>query len=393
MPLYLGIAGSAQALSAVVIEIGPHRRRIVFQRAINFDRDLPEYGTVGGLLPGDDHESRSVVIADALDRLLGRLAAAAEIDVDDLRGIGGASTDDAAELRGLITSLPPSLQPSRPFAPQVRQLAADGPPVNDLAESRGHLAAYWQRRFSLPPAPLAEWTSDTSARTVGLGVVRPGVIGIDLGTSDVMLTGTPQPATLHFRNGAVAREWIRLQYGLNANAVVAILERSRGNDGYIMLPWLEPETTPRVTHAGIRRFAFDRFDAARNVRALIEGQMMAMANHAADLTSDPIETVIATGAGSADYALLQVMANVFGADVYRFEPASPVALGAALRAYYRDRTDAGGPMSWADTVKPFTDPHPGHRVAPNPRHVATYAALRSEYAILERLHGCRRPIC
>ena len=120
---------------------------------------------------------------------------------------------------------------------------------------------------------------------------------------------------------------------------------------------------------------------------------MAIANHAADVSNAPIERVIATGGAAANRAILQVMANVFGADVYRLEVGNSAALGAALRAYHADRLAAGEPVSWKTVVSGFTEPRPGHRVAPNPKHVAIYARLREDYATLERLHQDRRPIC
>lgn len=377
MPLYLGIAGGVDAISAVVIETGA-RRRIVFDRVVKLEAGEPA----------------GFVIADALDRLMGRLAAAADIDIDDLRGIGGASVDDAGELRERVTSLPRELDPSRPLAAQLRASGASGErPSHHGTERLGYLAAFWNRRYALPPAPLLDWSSEASAHSTGSGVVRRGAVGIGFGASDIVVAGAPTPAALHFRNGGRAREWVQGEYGLDGNAVAAILDKSQGNDGYIMLPWLERETTPPVAHAGIRRFAFDRFDAARNVRGLIEGQMMAMANHAAAGMSDPVERVIATGADARSHAILQVAANVFGAGVYRSETRNPVALGAALRAYHRERTEDGSQDSWSETVSGFTDSNPAFRVWPNPRHVATYAALRREYAILERLHQHRHPIC
>ena len=69
------------------------------------------------------------------------------------------------------------------------------------------------------------------------------------------------------------------------------------------------------------------------------------------------------------------------------------ALGSALRAYHADRLASGEPVSWKTVVSGFTDPKPGHRVSPNPKHVAIYAELRKNYAMLERLHQHRRPIC
>jgi xylulokinase len=173
--------------------------------------------------------------------------------------------------------------------------------------------------------------------------------------------------------------------------VAAMLEERPGNDGYVLLPWLEREITPKVAQPGVRRFGFDPTDTPRNVRGLIEGQMMAMANHAASL-GGRIERIVATGGAAANRSLLQVMANVFGVDVYRLDVENSAALGAALRAYHGERLIAGEPVSWKTVVAGFTEPNPGHRVSPNPKHVAMYSELRREYAILETLHKDRKPI-
>ncbi len=119
---------------------------------------------------------------------------------------------------------------------------------------------------------------------------------------------------------------------------------------------------------------------------------MAMATHVPAMGA-PIEKVIASGGAAANRAILQVMANVFGVEVYRLDTDHAAALGAALRAYHADRLAAGEPVSWTTVVSGFTDPKPGHRVSPNPKHVAIYAELRKDYAMLERLHQDRQPIC
>jgi xylulokinase len=195
-----------------------------------------------------------------------------------------------------------------------------------------------------------------------------------------------------FRNGSLARERVRKEYGLDWDEVGALLEKQPGNDGWIVLPWLEAETTPRVAHAGLRRFGFDRFDGERSIRGFFEGQMMAIANHAASV-SGTIDHVVATGGAAVNRAILQVMANVFGVDVYRLDVENSAALGAALRAYHADRLAAGEPVSWTTVVGGFTDPQPEHRVSPDARCADIYAALRRDYAVLEALHKDRPPIC
>jgi len=524
MPLYLGIDASTQSLTAIVIEIDGDTRRVVFNQSLNYDRDLPEYGTTGGVIHGAEGEVQAppAMWAEALDGVLSRLAQCADLDIDNLRAISGSAQQHgsvylnqraAAVLRSLdsTASLAPQLATifSRPRSPvwldastgqqcreienalggadrvaaltgspacerftgpQIRRfaieqpdayadtarvhlvssylasllagkdapidpgdgsgmnlmnlrdstwsqealdatapgLAARLPPIRPSWEIVGTLAPYWQKRYALPAAPIVAWTGDNPSSLIGTGIIRDRVAAVSLGTSDTVfaLTTTPAASSSHvfrsptgnfmnlvcFRNGSLAREWVRMEYGLDWNAVASLLEAEPGNDGWLMLPWLEVESTPRIAHAGLRRFGFDRVDAARNIRGLIEGQMMAIANHAAAV-SGTIDRVIATGGASVNRAILQVMANVFGVDVYRLDVENSAALGAALRAYHADRLAAGEPISWKTVVSGFTDPQPGHRVSPNPKHVAIYEDLRRDYAILEHLHKDRKPIC
>jgi len=387
MPLYLGLDAGAIGLTAVVIDIHDERRDIVFNRTLAFDRDLPEYGIV---------TATPVMWADALDRLLGRLAAAAEIEVEDIRAIAGSFSSREHSPSAYLT--PSASRALAPSAALAGQLTAAGSAIDSLglyletllADSNRRLAAYWQKRYALPAAAIVPWTGDRESRSIGIGLARDGVLGIAFGTNDVVSTRTE---TIAFRNGSLARDWARRAYGLEWDGIAAMLSRSPGNDGGILLPWLEPEDTPRVAHAGVRRFGFDRHDAARNICGLIEGQMMAMANHADAISGGTLERIVATGDAAEHHAILQVAANVFGADVYRLETDGSAALGAALRAYHADRLATGAPVSWTTVVRGFADPKPGHRVAPNPKHVAMYAELRRDYAILERLHRDRPPIC
>jgi sugar (pentulose or hexulose) kinase len=397
MPLYLGLAASAQGLSAIVIEIEGAVRRVVFDRSFHFDRDLPDYNHLLSASP--------LMWADALDHILGRLAAAAEIEVERLNAISGAAHDVEGAL--LHQHLPDAtaLEPSLALAAQLETASPVAKAFDSLASyietviggADARLSAYWRKRFALPPATIVPWTNAAAAGAIGTGIIREGVLAVSFGTNDTVIACPTDPAAgasvITFRNGALARELIRAEHHLDWNDVARILDESPANDGCVMLPWAEPEITPPIAHAALRRFGFDRHDADRNVRGLIEGQLMAMANHAARLGGSPVDKVIATGGAAANRAILQVTANVFGAEVHRLDTGNYVALGAALRAYHADRLAAGVPVSWKTVVSGFTDPKPGHRVSPNPRHVATYAELRTHYALLEQLHKDRAPIC
>ena len=406
MPLYLGLDAGALGLTAIVIEIEGQRRRVVFNRTVNFDRDLPSYGTSGGFrrTSEGDLPASPIMWADALERMLGRLAAAAEIEVERIRAVGGAAHQATGPLHQFLPewaaldpsiALPVQLKAASPIAQRFDSLGAYFEAL--VAGPDRRLSSYWRQRFALPAAAIVTWTSDDAARAIGTGVIRDGVVAITLGPIDTIVAGdsesAPRTSLIAFRNGSLVRDAIRMEYRLDWDEVTRLLEQSPGNDGALMLPWVERETTPPTAHAGVRRFGFDRHDSVRNVRGVIEGQMMAMANHAQRRGRASVDKVIASGPDAGNRAILQVMANVFGADVYRLDGEHAAALGAALRAYHADRLTAGEPVSWKTVVSGFTDPQEGQRVSPNPRHVTMYAALRQDYAFLERLHKDRAPIC
>ena len=178
-----------------------------------------------------------------------------------------------------------------------------------------------------------------------------------------------------FRNGSLAREWMRLEHRLDWDGVARLLEQQPGNDGYVMLPWLETEITPHVPHAGRQavrlRSARCRHERARTRRRPDDGDGQSRRRRQRPIRSSGSSP---PAAPPPIARILQVMANVFGVDVYRLDVENSAALGAALRAYHADRLAAGEPVSWKTVVSGFTEPNPGHRVSPNPKLVAMYAA-------------------
>ena len=68
--LFLGLDSSTQSLSAVVIDLD--RRKVVYEKSLNFDQALPQYGTQNGVLPNRNplvKHSSPLMWAEALDRL------------------------------------------------------------------------------------------------------------------------------------------------------------------------------------------------------------------------------------------------------------------------------------------------------------------------------------
>lgn len=283
----------------------------------------------------------------------------------------------------------------------------------DLAEKLPHiraswtvaglLAPYWRRRYNLPPARVVAWSGDNPCSVIGSGLVREGRLAVSLGTSDTVcglmqsprinetgigyVSAAPLGAymgTTVFKNGSLARERVRDSYGLDwAGFSAALAARPPGNSGAMMLPWFDPEITPHVMTPGLRRINLDASDAPANVRAVVEAQMMAMANHSRWMGADTT-TVYATGGAAGNRAVLQVMADVFGAEVIRSRTRHSAALGAALRALHADQLAAGRTMEWNDVVTGFTEFDPAWHFHPNPGASAIYAELRQRYASAER---------
>jgi xylulokinase len=268
------------------------------------------------------------------------------------------------------------------------------------ATNVGPLSSYWQQRYGLPAASVIAWSGDNPCSLVGTGIVDETRLAVSLGTSDTVFAFTPTPGVnashvfgsptggymslVCFRNGSLARERIRDEHRLDWRGFArALAETPPGNDGAMMLPWFEPEITPHVAAAGVRRFDLDPADAARNVRAVVEAQMMAMANHADGVAESRFQRIIATGGAATNRAILQVMADVFGVDVYPLESSNSACLGAALRAYHAERLSDGESIPWSEVVRGFTEPRVEDRSAARRAHVETYGTLRRVYAARE----------
>jgi xylulokinase len=72
--LFLGLDSSTQSLSAVVIDYD--RRKVVYEKSLNFDRALPRYKTRNGVLPDADplvKHSPPLMWAEALDLLFAQM--------------------------------------------------------------------------------------------------------------------------------------------------------------------------------------------------------------------------------------------------------------------------------------------------------------------------------
>lgn len=277
-------------------------------------------------------------------------------------------------------------------------LATRLPPIVSADTIIGTLAPAWQQRFGLPPAKLVVWTGDNPSSLIGTGLITEGHVAVSLGTSDtifgVMRTPHVDPdGTGHvfgaptgdymgitvFTNGSLARDRVRTDHGLDWPGFSDALRATPpGNHGRLMVPWFVPEITPHVPVPGVRRINLDPHDVAGNVRAVVEGQMMAMANHSTWMGVH-VREIYATGGASVNPDILQVMADVFNAEVRRFQTGNSACLGAALRAWHADAKASGNPLPWSDIVRDIASPT-GEVIKPRADAVAIYGELRLRFA-------------
>ena len=283
-----------------------------------------------------------------------------------------------------------------------RRLPAIGPPATIV----GTLSRYWRERHGLPAASVVVWSGDNPSSLIGTGLASAGQVAISLGTSDTIFApmtaaqidpslsshvfGSPAGGFMGLtcvRNGSLARERIRDQFGLDWSGFSAALDATPpGNRGALILPWFEPEITPPVLTPGVHRRDLDAGDIAANVRGVIEAQMMSLANHSSWMDVN-VGTIHATGGASTNRQILQVMADVFGADVYQFEVSNAACLGAALRAWHADEVSRGHAVGWREIMRGLAEPIAASRVTPDSEATRIYASLRQEYAAFESEHS------
>jgi xylulokinase len=279
------------------------------------------------------------------------------------------------------------------------------PPLAESWKVVGAVSPYFVKKFGVnPDAQSLVWSGDNPCSVIGLGLIKAGQVAVSLGTSDTFfgsmrschtdahgeghVFGSPAGyymTLICFKNGSLAREKIREQYGIKDwnEFGKQLASTPPGNRGGILLPWFDAEIVPRVNQPGIHRFDLDEKDAAANCRAVVEAQMMAMRLHSRWMKVAP-DRIFATGGASQDSPILQIMADVMNCRVLRIEVSKSAALGAALRAAHGWLVRAGERPEWVKVVAGFTDPIPNSEIRPNPKATKVYDKLVEKYAACER---------
>ena len=274
----------------------------------------------------------------------------------------------------------------------------------------GNVHAYLVESYGFSPdCKVIACSGDNPCSLAGLRLQKSGDIAISMGTSDTIFGALSEPkpsadeghifcspvdpegymALVCYKNGSLTRESIRdAVAGGDWDTFSELLAGSApGNDGRIGFYLKEPEITPPILTTGTFRFdgdgnAVDAFDAAGDVRAVVEGQFLSMRLHCGNIGIQPSQ-ILATGGASHNQTILQVMADVFGTPVYTAESPNSAPLGAAYRALHGWTCDEQGRfVPFAEVLKvapPFQQ-----AAEPNAEAHERYNAMLPEY---ERLEG------
>jgi len=246
--------------------------------------------------------------------------------------------------------------------------------------------------------PVVAFTGDNPSSLIGMGASRPGAVVISLGTSDTVFAAMSQPRTdprgyghvfgnpaggfmslICFSNGSLARDEIRRRVGLDweAFAQAIVHETQPGNAGNLMLPYFVPEITPRLVEPKLQLFGGEDFVALRSpaeaARAVVEAQALSMRYHS-DWIGEERSTIRATGGASRNVGILQVLADVFQAELRPLSVANSSALGGALRA-----AQAVEGCEWEELYARFSAPDADLCVQPNPKARAAYDELGARF--------------
>jgi len=241
----------------------------------------------------------------------------------------------------------------------------------------GSISPYFTQTYGIAStAEVIAWSGDNPCSVAGLGLRAPGDVAVSLGTSDTMfgITSTPTPgadghlfanpvdpesymAMLCYKNGSLTRERVRdAAAGGSWDAFNASLTKSApGNGGSLGFYFDQPEITPTVLVAGVRRFSpsgarVTSFEPATEIRAVVESQFLSMRAHGEGVGIKSPKRLIATGGASSNPAITQVLADVFGAPVYVASQTDSASLGAAYRAAHGWAVKARGSFVPFETV-------------------------------------------
>ena len=278
---------------------------------------------------------------------------------------------DLTQLAGLSTAQLPALSPS---AVRVGGIS------NDIAAATGLPAGL----------PLILGGGDQQCASLGLGVLHPGIVGVNLGTAGVVnvpadrLLIDPHGSLVtlaHVVPGRWILEGLAKTYGgahrwgcgiLNDELVNLAAQAPIGSHGLLCLPYFAGGGAPEydsTLHGALLglTLANGRADIAR---AVLEGTTVELVR-ILDAARTFIETnrIIVSGGGARSRLLLEMLANLAGVSVAVAPQSETSLIGAALLAWV-------GLGRWPDIAAASTVlPSPSEVLVPDPKLMEAYRSV------------------
>jgi len=270
------------------------------------------------------------------------------------------------------------------------------PPSVPSGTVAGNLSAFFTRFGLKEGIPVAVWSGDNPSSLIGVGAGSPGTAVISLGTSDTFFAamrkfktdpagcghvfGNPAGGFMSlicFTNGSLAREKVKDACGIAdwQEFDRLVMESKPGNNGKLMLPYFEAESTPRVLVPGVK-YNFTDATKAEKVRAVMESQALRMRLHSA-WQNEEFRRIRVTGGASESKTFCGILADVFQSEVEMIAVKNSAGLGAALRA-----ANVIGKISFETLSGIFCETV--DFVHPNRKNAGCYKIMLKDYEELER---------
>ncbi|XP_073915944.1 xylulose kinase isoform X3 [Castor canadensis] len=434
----LGWDFSTQQVKVVAVDEGLN---VFYEDSVHFDRDLPEFGTQGGVHVHEDRltiTSPVLMWVQALDVILEKMKASG-FDFSQVLALSGAGQQHGSiywktganlALTSLSPDLPLYQQLQTCFSIsdcpvwmdssttiQCRQLEAAVGGAQALSCLTGSRA--YERFTGNQIAKIHQQNPQAYSHTERISLVSSFAASLFLGCySPIDYSDGSGMNLLQIQDkvwsqpclsacaphleeklgplvppcsvvGAISSYYVQ-RYGFPPGCkVVAFTGDNPGFYFDVM------EITPEII--GHHRFNPESHEVSAfprdvEIRALIEGQFMAKRIHAEGLGYRvmPKTKILATGGASHNRDILQVLADVFGAPVYVIDTANSACVGSAYRAFHG--LAGGTDVPFSEVVKLAPDPRLA--ATPSPGASQVYEALLPRYAKLEQriLSQTRGPV-
>ena len=293
-------------------------------------------------------------------------------------------------------------------APNLNERLGDPVPTTTLV---GKIHSYFVEKYGLSPScDIVCGSGDNPCSLVGLRMNRPGDIAISLGTSNTVFALMKECKTdieghvfvspldesmymkmLCYSNGDFVRTRTCQRYADNDwNVFSQLVEQSPpGNNGFIYIDRYVPEITPDSRVCGIFMFngegdKVESLSPCEYCRGIIESQVLSMRLHLEKTGFNQFERLIVTGGASVNRSILQIIADVFQADVFTINVKDSASVGAGIRGYIGYLKERNPDLSTEAFFDERTNEDSLRKVAsPNHELKKIYDEMISKYSKIE----------